>query len=71
MAAKKKHAPSVLLTDEENDTVREVLGQKKYVSIVFGMVFAHFGAILQNAYKHILNQSNTRLKSLRTTVRTK
>ena len=32
MAAKKKHAPSVLLTDEENSMVREMLGQKKYVS---------------------------------------
>ena len=32
MAAKKKHAPSVLLTEEENSMVREILGQKKYVS---------------------------------------
>ena len=34
MAAKKKHAPSVLLTDEENDKVRDILGQKRYVSIL-------------------------------------
>ena len=33
MAAKKKHAPSVLLTDGENDLIRDILGQKKYVSI--------------------------------------
>jgi len=32
MAAIKKHAPSVLLTEEENSMVREILGQKKYVS---------------------------------------
>lgn len=33
MAAKKKHAPSVLLTDGENNMIRDILGQKKYVSI--------------------------------------
>ena len=35
MAAKKKHAPSVLLTEEENSVVREILGQKKYVSYLY------------------------------------
>ena len=35
MAAKKKHAPSVLLTEEENSMVREILGQKKYVSYLY------------------------------------
>lgn len=34
MAAKKKHAPSVLITDEENSLVREILGQQRYVSII-------------------------------------
>ena len=33
MATKVKHAPSVLLTDAENNKVRDILGQKKYVSI--------------------------------------
>lgn len=32
MAAKAKHAPSVLLNDAENDTIRDMLGQKRYVS---------------------------------------
>lgn len=32
MPTKKKHAPSVLLTDEENEMIRDMLGQKKYVS---------------------------------------
>ena len=36
MAAKKKHAPSVLLSDGENDLIRDILGQKKYVSISVG-----------------------------------
>lgn len=32
MVAKSKHAPSYLLTEEENDIVREILGHKRHVS---------------------------------------
>lgn len=35
MAAKKKHAVSALLTDQENDTLRELLGYKRFVSTTF------------------------------------
>ena len=35
MAAKKKHAVSELLTDQENDTLRELLGYKRFVSTAF------------------------------------
>lgn len=35
MAAKKKHVVSALLTDAENDTLRELLGYKRFVSTAF------------------------------------
>lgn len=53
MAAKKKHAPSGLLTDGENDIVRDILGQKKYVSILEWNHYDFFVLVFRNYDKFL------------------